>query len=357
VTDGPQRPPQRGEATLATVDGRPVLRFERRLDHPPENVWRAVTDPDELAHWFPARIETADPGPAVGTRLRFVFDRVDIPPQDGEIVGYDPPRVYAFRWGGDELRFELTPDGAGCRLVFSQTLGDNPLWIARLATARQAAGWHACLDQLGARLDGRTAATDWFTGYERYTDRFGLAEGEAVRTGDGYLVRFERDLFQPADHVWSALLDGAVATVGERPPPRAVNRYVPAGPVLATDPGRMLAYAWSADGLSADGLSVDGWSPDGLSADGSSPDDSPADGWSPDGSPAGQVRWELAGQGFGCRVLLSQTVPAGLAGLRATVLAAWQTHLELFVAALHGAPRPWPAGRTEELARRYAGRG
>ena len=31
-------------ATLRTVDDRAVLRMERRLAHPPEKVWRALTD-------------------------------------------------------------------------------------------------------------------------------------------------------------------------------------------------------------------------------------------------------------------------------------------------------------------------
>jgi len=37
-----------------TIDGRPALRFERRLDHSIERVWRAVTEPAELARWFVA---------------------------------------------------------------------------------------------------------------------------------------------------------------------------------------------------------------------------------------------------------------------------------------------------------------
>ena len=39
-------------ATQQTVDGRPALRFERRLKHSVERVWRAVTEPAELARWF-----------------------------------------------------------------------------------------------------------------------------------------------------------------------------------------------------------------------------------------------------------------------------------------------------------------
>ena len=42
---------------LTLDDGRPAVRFTRVYDHPVARVWRFVTDPDELAHWFPSRAE------------------------------------------------------------------------------------------------------------------------------------------------------------------------------------------------------------------------------------------------------------------------------------------------------------
>ena len=35
------------------------LRYERRSKHPPERLWRAITDPGELSRWmsYPARVE------------------------------------------------------------------------------------------------------------------------------------------------------------------------------------------------------------------------------------------------------------------------------------------------------------
>ena len=38
-------------------DGRWRLRFTRALAHPPEKVWRAITEPEHLAQWFPTTIE------------------------------------------------------------------------------------------------------------------------------------------------------------------------------------------------------------------------------------------------------------------------------------------------------------
>jgi uncharacterized protein YndB with AHSA1/START domain len=42
--------------TLEQTPEGPRLRFVRRLAHPPERVWRAITEPDELEAWFPDTI-------------------------------------------------------------------------------------------------------------------------------------------------------------------------------------------------------------------------------------------------------------------------------------------------------------
>jgi uncharacterized protein YndB with AHSA1/START domain len=317
-------------ATLRTADGRPVLRFERRLAHRPEKVWRAITDPAELAHWFPARIETEL---RAGAPIRFVFEHgpdpvvageADRELYRGEVLEVDPPRLFVYRWGRDVLRWEVVPDGQGSRLLFTQILDD------RLAAARNAAGWDVCLEALAARLDGRPAERPpegWLERGEQYIERFGLAEGEALDQPDGYLLRFERDLLPAREKVWAALTEpdggrpGGLAA-GAPPPPRLTNPEVPAGPVALVEPLRALEYDWLHDG-----------------------------------APAGRVRWELAESPIaGTLLTLTQTLPGRLADLRAGALAAWQTHLELLYATVHGASRPWPAGRVEELRSAYAER-
>jgi len=45
------------EQPMAERIGPRTLRFERRLAHPPERVWRALTDPAELAIWLVAAAE------------------------------------------------------------------------------------------------------------------------------------------------------------------------------------------------------------------------------------------------------------------------------------------------------------
>jgi uncharacterized protein YndB with AHSA1/START domain len=155
-----------------------ALHFERRFAHPVEKVWRAISDPAELAHWFPCRVELDEL--RVGAPLRFVFPADMAPPMDGAVTALDPPRLLAFSWGEDELRFELEHDGEGCRLRFTDALGE------RDKAARDAAGWDVCLETLEQRLDGRETAAPgtrpsgaWRGHYEAY-ERLGFPVGAPV---------------------------------------------------------------------------------------------------------------------------------------------------------------------------------
>ena len=87
--------------TYETIGDRPALSFERRLAHSVERVWRAVTDPAELAHWFPGRVSGQV---APGGRLSFEFPDGGPPALEGEVVELEPPRRFAFTWGDDILR-------------------------------------------------------------------------------------------------------------------------------------------------------------------------------------------------------------------------------------------------------------
>jgi uncharacterized protein YndB with AHSA1/START domain len=158
--------------TFQIVAGRPTLRFERHLKHPVEKVWRALTDPAELEHWFPQRVE----GDFVsGGKLRFPFrqakslDGEVIPDFEGEVIDADPPRLLSYRWGDDVLRFELVPEGDGCVLVFTDTFSEHG------KAARDGAGWHVCLEGLEASLDGAEppAPDRWRGVYDDYAAAFG----------------------------------------------------------------------------------------------------------------------------------------------------------------------------------------
>ncbi|MBV9607352.1 MAG: SRPBCC family protein [Solirubrobacterales bacterium] len=156
-----------------TIDDRPALRFERRLSHPVETVWRAITESDELVHWFPSRVEVDELHPGAGMTFRFEHMPLEGMPStiSGRVTELDPPHLFAFYWGEDHLRFELEPvAGAEHACVLRLTV----LLDEREKAARDSAGWHVCLDRLDALLAGRGEASegqDWRGLYEEYQRR------------------------------------------------------------------------------------------------------------------------------------------------------------------------------------------
>ena len=137
--------------TIETLDdGRYVLRYERRLRHPVDKVWNALTDPAQVEEWWArAEVELAEGGRA---RLEWLNgDAV----AEGHISRLEPPNTIEFDTDiHGRLLWELRPDGDGTRLTLTVTaeLPDD-----HLASVR--AGWHSHLDFLEDALDGRPV--DW----------------------------------------------------------------------------------------------------------------------------------------------------------------------------------------------------
>lgn len=144
-----------------------VLTFERSLTHPPDKVWRAITESEHLRQWFPVDIIGER---ATGASLRLTFwpealaeagaeieaagmDRDD-PTLLGEILTWDPPRVFEFTWDTERLRFQLTPTEEGTILrVVIRAVEPAPRGYASTA-----AGYHMCLDALAASLAGEATS-------------------------------------------------------------------------------------------------------------------------------------------------------------------------------------------------------
>ena len=168
-------------AAYDTIENRPALRFERRLAHPVEVVWRAITESDELVHWFPSRVEVDELRP--GAEMTFRFEEMPLEGMPTTITGrvteFEPPRLFAFFWGEDHLRFELEPAAGSddaCLLRLTVLLD------SREKAARDGAGWHVCLDRLDARLAGSGGpgdGEDWRGLYEEYQRR-GVPAGAPV---------------------------------------------------------------------------------------------------------------------------------------------------------------------------------
>jgi uncharacterized protein YndB with AHSA1/START domain len=181
--------------TLTPAGDRWRLTFTRRLAHPRDKVWRAITEPEHLAAWFPDRIVGEL---RAGARLRFVAEMHD--DFEGEMVAFDPPAVMELLWGTDSIRIELEPESSPVALASlaapdasasgsggPQSVPPVPAsTLLRLVVtfdeegkaARDGAGWHECLDRLVTDVAGgeqRPWGDDWRAKFARYQDHLGPA--------------------------------------------------------------------------------------------------------------------------------------------------------------------------------------
>ena len=165
---------------LIRTGGRAVLEYRRRFDHAAENVWRALTEPADQRSWHPTPFELE---PALGGRVSYLAggDVPDMPA--GEVTEYDPPHLLAHTWDDDLLRWEVRAHDEGCMLVLTHTFDDH------FKAARDAAGWHVCLDSLSATLDGaqpphgedgERLPSGWRELNTAYEQRFGIPQEKAT---------------------------------------------------------------------------------------------------------------------------------------------------------------------------------
>ena len=153
---------------------RDAVRIERTLPGPIERIWAYLTESDKRATW----LAEGEMELRAGGRVVHVFRNDDLTPNDdpppakyaavsgeyrmeGKVVTCEPPRLLEYTWGEERgedsvVRFELTPSGSSVRLVVTHRRLPN-----RDEMVGVAAGWHAHLDILLDRLEGRTPAGFW----------------------------------------------------------------------------------------------------------------------------------------------------------------------------------------------------
>jgi uncharacterized protein YndB with AHSA1/START domain len=123
-----------------------TLVLVRDLHHPPEKVWRALTDPEHLREWAPFDAD-GSLGKA-GTTVKLTTVGAPTPRvTETWVKRAEAPRVLEYNWGGFDMRWELEAVGGGTRL----TLWTN---IDRRFISMGAAGWHICFDVLDHLLSG-----------------------------------------------------------------------------------------------------------------------------------------------------------------------------------------------------------
>jgi uncharacterized protein YndB with AHSA1/START domain len=123
-----------------------TLILVRELRHPPEKVWKALTEPAHLREWAP--FDTDGSLGTAGTTVNLTTVGAPTPyVTETKVTRADPPTLLEYNWGGNDIRWELEASGAGTRLT---------LWtsIDRRYISMGAAGWHICLDVLDHLLGG-----------------------------------------------------------------------------------------------------------------------------------------------------------------------------------------------------------
>ncbi len=136
-----------GGAQMQKQEGKNwTLIVVRELRHAPEKVWQALTDPVHLREWAP--FDADNSLGTVGNTVKLTTVGAPAPYVTETVVTRaDAPRALEYKWGGNDMRWELEPLGTGTRLT---------LWTAinRHFIAMGAAGWHICFDVLDHLLTG-----------------------------------------------------------------------------------------------------------------------------------------------------------------------------------------------------------
>jgi uncharacterized protein YndB with AHSA1/START domain len=143
--------------------GRDVIRFERRLAHPIDKVWAALTERAELIKWWgDATLELVEGGDFT-LRWLNTDEEGNAVAMNATISSLDPPRrletagIWASTGPGGEsiderhaiLRWELEADGDETVLRFT-----NVVELTDEERANVPGGWHYHLDALATALDG-----------------------------------------------------------------------------------------------------------------------------------------------------------------------------------------------------------
>ena len=130
---------------------------EREIAHPPEKLWRALTQPHLMEEWLMKN----DFKPVVGHSFNLRGDWGGV--LDCEVLAVEPNKTLSYTWNfvhddaafnlTSVVTFTLTPTGRGTRLRMEQS-GFRP--DQKQAYGGAKGGWRQCfanLEQVLARID------------------------------------------------------------------------------------------------------------------------------------------------------------------------------------------------------------
>ena len=175
-------PQTMSDGTVEKIDGRYVLRFERRFKHPVERVWDALTRPERIPEWWgegEVELELVEGGKYV-VRTTGPPELVEaVIAEAGEegltqhntVLRVDPPVIFEHTFGAPDsiARWELQ---ARCGRLSPDAHAHGAAQLRHCRHGpRDLGGWHTVLDRLGAVLDGKPVPwqkEDW----EEHRDRY-----------------------------------------------------------------------------------------------------------------------------------------------------------------------------------------
>ncbi len=170
------------QGDLREVEDGWELRFERRLRHSPERVWRALTTPEGLACW----LAEAEIEPVAGGRMDLNFRQPDnecLPDtpearrQSNEVLVARPFTRFEHTFGSNPdsvVSWRLEPDGDGTHLTLIHRLPES--WAD--ARSNVLSGWHHHMEGLDDAVRGVRHPWSW----ERW---FGLRDAYAAQLEAG----------------------------------------------------------------------------------------------------------------------------------------------------------------------------
>ena len=147
------------KGTITIEDEYGTLKYERRLSHPREIVWKTITDPKEIFRWLPDYKGTFDgyKGGSIDLVNTLTGSHVT-----GDILVSDLHRAFEYEWhispnpafphGEPEslIRWELKQDSdSETLLILTHSRLTKPTSLLF------APGWHAYLDRLEAILNNQ----------------------------------------------------------------------------------------------------------------------------------------------------------------------------------------------------------
>ncbi|CAN5357531.1 SRPBCC domain-containing protein [soil metagenome] len=133
--------------TEASIEARAVV-VEREIPHPPEKLWRALTQPHLIAEWLMKN----DFAPVVGHRFNLSADWGGV--LDCEVLAVELNKTLSYTWN-------LVHDDAAYNLRSVVTFTLTPT----------AMGTHLRMEQVGFRSDQRMAFGGARAGWPKFFDR------------------------------------------------------------------------------------------------------------------------------------------------------------------------------------------